>query len=356
MLTVDVTQQLGNFTLEVKAILPGRGITVIFGLSGAGKTSLLNIISGLICPQWGRVINNRRVLVDTEQGIWLPVEKRGIGYLFQDPRLFPHYRVRGNLEYGIADSMRSQFDDIVALLSIEGLLNRFPHNLSGGEKQRVAIGRTLLSAPELLLMDEPLASLDLPRKRELLPYLELLAQQVDIPILYVTHSVDEVLRLAENILLLEHGKVQAFGILETIWGTEVLRPWLKTQGGSVSVLKATLLKHHPNYQMSALSLGKQQLWVARVVKNPGEKLRILVYAKDVSLSLKNEQTSSISSVLRVDVISMQEIGGYVEVKLKVDEWILWAQISPFSRDKLQISPGMSLYAQVNHVVLIDYFF
>lgn len=157
------------------------------------------------------MILNGRVLVDAEKNIYLPPEKRRVGYVFQDARLFPHYRVRGNLQYGMAASMRGQFDAIVGLLGIEPLLNRFPFTLSGGEKQRVAIGRALLTAPELLLMDEPLASLDLPRKRELLPYLERLAQDVNTPILYVSHSMDEILRLADQVVVMDAGKVRAVG-------------------------------------------------------------------------------------------------------------------------------------------------
>ncbi|GAE12657.1 molybdate ABC transporter ATP-binding protein ModC [Yersinia pseudotuberculosis NBRC 105692] len=211
MLELNFSQQLGDLHLQVATDLPAQGITAIFGLSGAGKTSLINVIGGLTRPQQGRVILNGRVLVDAEKNIYLPPEKRRVGYVFQDARLFPHYRVRGNLQYGMAASMRGQFDAIVGLLGIEPLLNRFPFTLSGGEKQRVAIGRALLTSPELLLMDEPLASLDLPRKRELLPYLERLAQDVNTPILYVSHSMDEILRLADQVVVMDAGKVRAVG-------------------------------------------------------------------------------------------------------------------------------------------------
>ena len=211
MLELDFSQQLGNLTLQVTQNLPAQGITAIFGLSGAGKTSLINAIGGLTKPDTGRIALNNRPLFDADKGLCLPPEKRRIGYVFQDARLFPHYRVQGNLQYGMAASMRGQFDSIVALLGIGHLLNRFPLTLSGGEKQRVAIGRALLTAPEILLMDEPLAALDLPRKRELMPYLEKLAKEVNIPILYVTHSLDEILRLAEKVLVLDNGSVLAMG-------------------------------------------------------------------------------------------------------------------------------------------------
>ncbi|NGH41822.1 molybdenum ABC transporter ATP-binding protein, partial [Escherichia coli] len=180
MLELDFTQTLGSHCLQIRETLPASGITAVFGVSGAGKTSLINAISGLTRPQAGRIVLNGRVLNDTAQRICLAPEQRRIGYVFQDARLFPHYKVHGNLQYGMAKSMVSQFDKLVDLLGIAPLLDRLPGRLSGGEKQRVAIGRALLTAPELLLLDEPLASLDIPRKRELLPYLQRLAQEIHI--------------------------------------------------------------------------------------------------------------------------------------------------------------------------------
>lgn len=209
MLELDFTQTLGSHCLQIRETLPASGITAVFGVSGAGKTSLINAISGLTRPQAGRIVLNGRVLNDTAQRICLAPEQRRIGYVFQDARLFPHYKVRGNLQYGMAKSMVSQFDKLVDLLGIAPLLDRLPGRLSGGEKQRVAIGRALLTAPELLLLDEPLASLDIPRKRELLPYLQRLAQEIHIPMLYVSHSLDEIQHLADRVLVLEAGKVKA---------------------------------------------------------------------------------------------------------------------------------------------------
>lgn len=224
MLELDFTQTLGTHCLQICETLPASGITAVFGVSGAGKTSLINAISGLTRPQQGRIVLNGRVLNDVDKGICLAPEKRRIGYVFQDARLFPHYKVRGNLQYGMAKSMAAQFDKLVALLGIAPLLDRLPGGLSGGEKQRVAIGRALLTAPELLLLDEPLASLDIPRKRELLPYLQRLAREIKIPMLYVSHSLDEIQHLADNVLVLEGGKVKAFGCLEEVWSSSVMHP------------------------------------------------------------------------------------------------------------------------------------
>ncbi|MGL4721624.1 MAG: molybdenum ABC transporter ATP-binding protein ModC, partial [Kluyvera intermedia] len=253
MLELNFSQTLGAHCLQINESLPASGITAVFGVSGAGKTSLINAISGLTQPQHGRIVLNGRVLNDAEQGVSLAPEKRRIGYVFQDARLFPHYKVRGNLRYGMAKSMADQFDKLVSLLGIEALLDRLPGSLSGGEKQRVAIGRALLTAPELLLLDEPLASLDIPRKRELLPYLQRLAREINIPMLYVSHSLDEILHLADKVLVLEGGQVKAFGNLEEVWGSSVMHPWLP-QDQQSSILRVTVLEHHPHYAMTALAL------------------------------------------------------------------------------------------------------
>ncbi|ALB66138.1 molybdenum ABC transporter ATP-binding protein ModC [Cronobacter dublinensis] len=348
MLELNFTQVLGNHRLTVNETLPGSGITAVFGVSGAGKTSLINAISGLTRPQHGRIVLNDRVLSDTETDIFLPPEKRRIGYVFQDARLFPHYKVRGNLKYGMAKEMAAQFDKLVTLLGIEPLLDRLPGTLSGGEKQRVAIGRALLTAPELLLLDEPLASLDVPRKRELLPYLQRLAREINIPMLYVSHSLEEILHLADKVLVLEQGEVKAFGSLEDIWGSSVMNPWLPPEQQS-SVLKVTVLEHHPHYAMTALALGDQHLWVSRIEKPLQTPLRIRIQASDVSLVLQPPLQSSIRNIVRARVAQCYDDNGQVEVQLEVGSRTLWARISPWARDELAIKPGLWLYAQIKSV-------
>jgi len=351
MLELDFSQQLGDLDLQVTQTLPGQGITAIFGLSGAGKTSFINAIGGLTKLDSGRIVLNGRLLSDTQNNIFLPPEKRRIGYVFQDARLFPHYRVKGNLQYGMASSMRGQFDSIVRLLGIGALLDRFPLTLSGGEKQRVAIGRALLTAPEILLMDEPLAALDIPRKRELMPYLEKLAKEVSIPILYVTHSLDEILRLAEKVLVLDNGKVLAMGDLETVWASNIMRPWLPREEQS-SVLNVSVLEHHPRYEMTALSIGDQRLWIGKVDAPVGTLMRVRVNAADVSLVLQpTANNSSIRNVLPAKVLECLDIGPQVEVKLAMADHILWARITPWARDELMIRPGQWLYAQIKSVSL-----
>ncbi|ELY2756483.1 molybdenum ABC transporter ATP-binding protein ModC [Cronobacter sakazakii] len=348
MLELNFTQVLGKHRLTVNETLPGSGITAVFGVSGAGKTSLINAISGLTRPQHGRIVLNDRVLSDTETDTFLPPEKRRVGYVFQDARLFPHYKVRGNLKYGMAKEMAAQFDKLVTLLGIEPLLDRLPGTLSGGEKQRVAIGRALLTAPELLLLDEPLASLDVPRKRELLPYLQRLAREINIPMLYVSHSLEEILHLADKVLVLDQGEVKAFGSLEDIWGSSVMHPWLPPEQQS-SVLKVTVLEHHPHYAMTALALGDQHLWVNRIEKPLQTALRIRIQASDVSLVLQPPLQSSIRNILRARVAQCYDDNGQVEVQLEVGSRTLWARISPWARDELAIKPGLWLYAQIKSV-------
>lgn len=348
MLELDFSQRLGDLAMEVNVTLPGRGITAIFGLSGAGKTSLINVIGGLTRPDRGRVVLNERVLVDRERGVWLPPEKRRVGYVFQDARLFPHYRVQGNLEYGMASEMRAQFDGIVDLLGIRPLLRRFPRTLSGGEKQRVAIGRALLTAPEVLLMDEPLASLDLPRKRELMPYLERLARDVNIPILYVSHSMDEILRLAQQVVVLDAGKVRAAGLLEEVWASSALRPWLQKSEQS-SVLNVQVKEQHPRYAMTALALGEQSLWVGKLSAPAGSALRIRINAADVSLVLEPPHASSIRNILVAQVVECLDVEEQVEVKLQIGEHVLWARVTPWARDELGLHSGQRLYAQIKSV-------
>ncbi|MBB3305267.1 MULTISPECIES: molybdenum ABC transporter ATP-binding protein ModC [Enterobacterales] len=348
MLNLHLSQQLGDHLLDVNVNIPASGITAIFGVSGAGKTSLINAIGGLTQPQSGRIELNDRLLFDSTTRVNLPPEKRRIGYVFQDARLFPHYRVRGNLQYGMAPSMKPQFNALVALLGLESLLTRYPASLSGGEKQRVAIGRALLTAPDILLMDEPLASLDLPRKRELMPYLQKLAKQVDIPILYVSHSLDEILQLADNVLVLDAGQVKAFGPLEKVWSSSAMRPWLPL-AERTSVLRVQVLEQHPDYPMTALSLGDQHIWVSRVNQPLKTPLRIRIASADVSLALQPPHNTSIRNILPAQVVELLEIDDQVEVKLRIGISELWARISPWARDELGIRPDQWLYAQIKSV-------
>lgn len=222
MLEIAVTKRLGSFQVETSFHSEEAGVTALFGRSGAGKTTVINMVAGLLRPDSGRIRVNGRVLFDSEKGMDVPPEKRRFGYIFQEGRLFPHLSVKSNLTYGMklapSDRRYLSFDQVVELLGIEHLLTRRPGSLSGGEKQRVAIGRALLTSPCLMLMDEPLASLDAARRNEVLPFIAKLSRELSIPILYVSHSVDEVRTLADRIVLIDGGKTAATGTLEELSG------------------------------------------------------------------------------------------------------------------------------------------
>ena len=226
MINIDVVKQLTTFSFEFKQTIPCQGVTAILGVSGAGKSTLINLINGLIKPDQGKISLNDVTLVATKQNIFVPPEQRNIGTVFQDALLFPHLRVIKNLTYGAKNINRQKFDEIINVLNINHLLKRYPAMLSGGEKQRVAIGRALLTNPRLLLMDEPLSALDMPRKKELLNYIDTLVNEFKVPIIYVTHNINEVKRIANYVVILEQGKLLAHGKTQNILQSDYLKEWL----------------------------------------------------------------------------------------------------------------------------------
>ena len=226
MLNINVSKKLASFVFEFKHEINCQGVTAILGVSGSGKSTLINLINGLIKPDNGYINLKQDSLLDTEKHIFVTPEKRQIGTVFQDALLFPHYKVIKNLTYGARSLNTEKFDDIVNVLNIGSLLDRYPAMLSGGEKQRVAIGRALLTNPKLLLMDEPLSALDMPRKKELLSYINKLVSDLNIPIIYVTHNINEVKRIAQHVAVLEQGKLIDFGTTEQILQSNYLKDWL----------------------------------------------------------------------------------------------------------------------------------
>ena len=226
MINIDVVKQLTTFSFEFKQMVPCQGVTAILGVSGAGKSTLINLINGLIKPDQGKISLNDVTLVATKQNIFVPPEQRNIGTVFQDALLFPHLRVIKNLTYGAKNINRQKFDEIINVLNINHLLKRYPAMLSGGEKQRVAIGRALLTNPKLLLMDEPLSALDMPRKKELLSYIDTLVNEFKVPIIYVTHNINEVKRIANYVVILEQGKLLTHGKTQNILQSDYLKEWL----------------------------------------------------------------------------------------------------------------------------------
>lgn len=352
MLHIDVKKQLGTLPLEAHLDIPSQGVTALFGLSGSGKSSLINLVSGLINPDEGVIALNDRELFNSAENVCVPINQRNIGYVFQDARLFPHYTVNGNLRYGMKNTSKDEFNYIVELLGIGHLLKRYPITLSGGEKQRVAIGRALLTDPEILLMDEPLSALDLLRKRELMNYLERLSKEINIPILYVTHSLDELLRLAERVVLLANGKVEAYDVLESIWDSPLFLPW-KQENEQSAVLSLPVFMHNPSYKMTALSIGDQNIWINQVEAQINEKVRICIHSSDVSISLNKVEQSSIRNTLYGRIVKILDLENRVDLKLDIGGKHLWASISKWSFHDLALQEGQLVYAQIKAISVMS---
>jgi molybdate transport system ATP-binding protein len=342
-----------NFCIECE--LPSSGITAIFGRSGAGKTTLINAVSGLLTPDSGMITVGDRVLFCKKSKVNIDIEDRRVGYVFQDARLFPHMNVQRNLEYGIRESDTSFFQEIIELLGLSELLYRHPSELSGGEKQRVSIGRALLSKPDVLLMDEPLASLDLPRKRDVMPYLERLAQNINVPILYVTHSLNEILRLSNHMVIVDDGRVVESGPIEKVWRSPSMKPWHAFSEQS-SLFKGIISDQNKHYALTKVSLSADiHLWVQFIEGEIGDAVRLRVRATDVSITLEKPAKTSIRNVINCDVVT---VGGdsnnthrrSAEVSLKLaEDCYLNAVVTQWAVEELDIRPGMTVYAQIKGV-------
>ncbi len=349
MLTVDIEKALGDFTLSARFASSG-GVTALFGRSGAGKSTLTNAIAGLVRPDRGSIRLDDAVLFDAGGHVDVPVRKRGIGYVFQEGRLFPHYSVHGNLMYGRRRTPRRQrwgsFDQIVELLGIGDLLQRRPAGLSGGEKQRVAIGRALLQSPRLLIMDEPLASLDPARKEEILPYVERLRDEMKLPIVYVSHSVDEVTRLADTLVLLADGKVIASGTVNDVFGRLDLRPHTGRFEASM-VLTAEVIAHDAQSGMTILDHPAGRMWTPAIDRSPGSTVRLRVRAREVALAVGDPGLLSIRNRLAATVTDIAiGPGAAVEVQLDVGGQMLVARITRDAAKALDIAVGQPVVALI----------
>ncbi|MEW5507022.1 molybdenum ABC transporter ATP-binding protein [Pseudomonas antarctica] len=358
MIEVRLKLNYPGFALEVDLKLPGRGVTALYGHSSSGKTTCLRCIAGLERAEDGFVQINDQVWQDSRNGLFVPPHKRALGYVFQEASLFPHLSVRANLEFGFKRIARHQrrVDQAHAteLLGIAHLLDRHPQHLSGGERQRIGIARALLTSPQLLLMDEPLAALDSKRKSEILPYLERLHDELDIPVLYVSHAQDEVARLADHIVLLSDGQVLASGpIGETLARLDL--PMALGDDAGV-VINGSVSAYDAHYQLLTLQLPDSALSM-RVAHAPlalGKQLRIKVQARDVSLSLQAQEPSSILNRLPVTVTGeiSADNNAHVLVRLDAGGTPLLARITRFSRDQLQLHPGQALWAQIKAVAVL----
>ncbi|CAI8898798.1 MULTISPECIES: molybdenum ABC transporter ATP-binding protein [Pseudomonas] len=347
-----------GFALDVDLHLPGRGVTALYGHSGSGKTTCLRCIAGLERADQGFVQVNDEVWQDSDKGIFVPPHKRALGYVFQEASLFPHLSVLANLQFGLKRIPRQQrrvdMAHATELLGISHLLDRHPQHLSGGERQRVGMARALLTSPTLLLMDEPLAALDAQRKSEILPYLQRLHDELDIPVLYVSHSQDEVAQLADHIVLLSDGKALASGPIGQTLARLDLPLALGDDAGVV--IQGHVAAYDAHYQLLTLQLPDTDLniRVAHTPMAPGQALRCKVQARDVSLSLHGDEQSSILNRLPVTVVSEMaaDNSAHVLVRLDAAGSPLLARITRYSRDHLNLHPGQRLWAQIKAVAVL----
>jgi molybdate transport system ATP-binding protein len=365
-LRVATRKRLGGFEHRCEIDLPLSGLTALFGASGAGKSTLVHLVAGLLRPDSGRIEVGGEVFFDSARGIDLPVHRRALGVVFQDARLFPHLSVDGNLRYGLrragarAQAARVPFDAVVELLGLGALLQRAPHTLSGGERQRVAIGRALLAQPRLLLMDEPLAALDAPRKAEVLPYVERLRDEFDLPVLYVSHAVDEVLRLASALVLFDAGAAVAAGPLTAVIEHPCAAP-LRGGADAGALVQARVAGHDPDDALSTLACEGFTLRVPLLDLPVGAPVRLRVPAREVALALSRPDDLSITNRIegvvervlqRTEVIGTGRPAAHVEVRVRVGPGtVLAAAVTRESAQRLSLAPGLRCWCLVKSVAL-----
>ncbi len=360
---VSLCHTLGGFTLDAAFQFDAPGITALFGPSGAGKSTIIHAIAGLLRPKMGRITIGDTCLLDTDQGIFVPARARRIGVVFQDSRLFPHMNARNNLLYGRRRAgMQAQataahdFDAVVELLGIGNLLDRRPLGMSGGERSRVALGRALLSHPDALLLDEPLAALDAARKAEILPYLEKLRDESKIPMLYVSHSLEEVSRLAERMIVMREGRVVAAG--------SVFEVASKLELGGYSemplmgaILPARITRQDSTHALTELGIGADgtegRLLVPHIAREIGEAVRVRIDAYDILLARDEPRNLSANNVLPVTVVDVRTDaqGPYADVQLALGQQKLVARITRYSLERLALTPGAAVFAVVKSVMV-----
>ena len=343
----------GDFVLDVDLNIPDRGVTSVFGPSGCGKTTLLRAIAGLDRHPGGLMRIGDRTWQQGDS--FVPPHQRSVGYVFQEPSLFAHFDVAHNLQYGLRRApeaeRRLSLDETIELLEIGHLLGRKPDQLSGGEKQRVAIARALAISPELLLMDEPLASLDQERKDEILPYLESLHREFDTPVLYVSHSADEVSRLADHLILLEAGSVEASGRIEELL-TRLDLP-LAHRNGAEALVEATVAEYDGDYDLTYLDSRGGRFTVSGPTLPIGRRVRLRIAARDVSLTLEPQSGTSILNIFPAVVDELTAEGkAQVTVRLSVGGLPVLARVTRKSATVLGLRPGTKVYAQVKSVALV----
>lgn len=355
-LSFNVRHRLGSFTLDA-GFTADKGVTALFGRSGSGKTSVMRIIAGLVKPDEGRIKLDGAVLADRQKRIFTPAHKRRFGYVFQEARLFPHLSVEQNLHYGRwfsgtgADA--AAVSRVVEMLGIGALLQRRPEKLSGGEKQRVAIGRALLSSPRLLLMDEPLAALDEARKAEIIPYLERLRDETTIPILYVSHSVSEVSRLADQVVVMKDGRIDAAGPASDILSQPAFSTYLQRREAG-SILSGTVEAFDATHRLATVRLGQTALQVPAQSAEPGKAVRVHIPARDVMLATVRPEGLSALNILEGHVTGIALGDGMALVQVACSGTLIQSRVTSLSIERLSLNAGSPVFAIVKSAALDPY--
>lgn len=350
-LDVELRHRFGAFALDVAFKTEQAGVTALFGQSGVGKTSVINAIAGLFRPDEGRIVIAGRVVLDTKAGVFVPARERRTGYVFQDARLFPHMSVEKNLRFGWRRSENAASEGeiarVVEMLGLSRLLARSPRVLSGGEKSRVALGRALLASPEILLLDEPLAALDAARRSEIMPYLERLRDETRLSMIYVSHAVDEVARLADEIVMLREGhSVEQGSVFD-------LLTRLDTDIDPVgAVLDAKVQSHRPGDGLSELAFDGGRLVVSQIARDSGKRVRVRIRAEDIMLAREEPRAISANNVLPVRVTAIRQgEGPQAEVQLACGGTRLVARITRASVARLALAPNIPVFAIIKSVIV-----
>lgn len=342
------------FELTVDLNLPGSGVTVLFGHSGSGKTSLLRCIAGLQQARQGFLQINDKIWQDSENGVFIPTHQRSLGYVFQEANLFPHLTVKDNLLFGLKRIGKSSNDQthILQMLGIEHLLERMPDRLSGGERQRVAIARALALNPEILLMDEPLAALDFKRKQEILPFLVRLHQELNMPVLYVTHSQQEVAQLADHLVIMDEGKALASGPLSDTLSRLDLS--MAQDREAATVWQTQVVGHEAEYHLTRVAFDGGTLSLPSISVEIGTPVRVQIYARDVSITLQAPIATSILNVLSATITGIADAdSGQNVVRLQVGKQTLLAHITHKSKVLLGLKIGMLVYVQIKGTSILN---
>jgi len=352
-ITVAFRHRFTALELDVALEPSAKGIVALFGPSGSGKSTTVNVVAGLLRPDHGRVVLGDRVLLDTDRKVFVPARKRRIGYVFQDARLFPHMSVRDNLLYGWrrapCRAASGEIERVIGLLGLETLLARKPGFLSGGEKSRVGLGRALLSGPDLLLLDEPLANLDQARRNEILPYLERLRAEAGMPMIYVSHSIEEVTRLADTVVVLNKGRTVAAGEIGDVMTRLDLFP-ITGRFEAGAVIDARVERQDDGFGLTTLRFDRGNLIVPRLDAPPGTGVRARIRARDVILSLSAPADTSANNILPATIEDIrQDPGPYADILLRIGAAAILARVTRSSIERLGLRPGLNVFALIKAI-------